>query len=138
VAGRGAGALGRAVALVQQVVDAASDQGVLGGQLVRVALGAGGGVRARGRGVLAHATSLAPHLPGDGEGNWHTGMTVCLDANGNLLMNQRPHAVMAVAGLHRMAVVATDRATLVVPLSDSQKVKALVAKVAAEQGGEFA
>ncbi|WP_257477215.1 mannose-1-phosphate guanylyltransferase [Acidipropionibacterium jensenii] len=82
--------------------------------------------------------SLAPHLPGDGEGNWHTGMTVCLDANGNLLMNQRPHAVMAVAGLHRMAVVATDRATLVVPLSDSQKVKALVAKVAAEQGGEFA
>lgn len=82
--------------------------------------------------------SLAPHLPGDGEGNWHTGMTVALDADGNLLMNQRPHAVMAVAGLHRMAVIATDRATLVVPLSDSQKVKALVAKVAAEQGGEFA
>ncbi len=82
--------------------------------------------------------SLAPHLPADGEGNWHTGMTVALDANGNLLMNHRPDAVMAVAGLHRMAVVATDRATLVVPLADSQKVKALVAKVAAEQGAEFA
>lgn len=82
--------------------------------------------------------SLAPHLPPDQEGNRHTGMTICLDSDGNLLMNQRPDSVLAVAGLHRMAVIATDRATLVVPLADSQKVKELVAKVAAEQGGEFA
>ena len=37
-----------------------------------------------------------------------------------------------------MAVVSTDRATLVVPLSQSQQVKALVAEVAAQAGGRFA
>lgn len=82
--------------------------------------------------------SLAPHLPDDRHGNHVGGLTVSLDSDGNLLINQRPNAVLAVAGLHRMAVVATDRATLVVPLSESQKVKDLVAEVAAQVGGEFA
>ncbi|MDN6557214.1 MAG: mannose-1-phosphate guanylyltransferase [Acidipropionibacterium acidipropionici] len=82
--------------------------------------------------------TLAPHLPDDRHGNHVRGLTVSLDADGNLLINQRPNAVLAVAGLHRMAVVTTDRATLVVPLADSQRVKALVAEVAAQVGGEFA
>lgn len=82
--------------------------------------------------------TLSPHLPDDRKGNHVRGMTVALDSNGNLLINERPDAVLAVAGLHRMAVITTERATLVVPLSDSQKVKQLVAQVAAEAGGEFA
>ena len=82
--------------------------------------------------------ALAPHLPDDGEGNHVTGMTVTVDSAGNLLINDRPDTVLAVAGLHGMAVVSTDRATLVVPLSHSQQVKALVAEVAAQAGGRFA
>ena len=66
------------------------------------------------------------------------GLTVTVDSDGNLLINDRPDAVLAVAGLHNMAVVSTDRATLVVPLSQSQQVKALVAEVAAQAGGRFA
>ncbi|WP_130865939.1 mannose-1-phosphate guanylyltransferase [Acidipropionibacterium timonense] len=82
--------------------------------------------------------SLAPHLPDDGHGNHVTGLTASLDADGNLLINRREDAVLAVAGLHGMAVVTTDRATLVVPLSDSQKVKQLVALVAEQLGGRYA
>ena len=37
-----------------------------------------------------------------------------------------------------MAVVSTDRATLVVPMSQSQQVKAVVAEVAARAGGRYA
>ncbi|MSS45958.1 mannose-1-phosphate guanylyltransferase [Cutibacterium sp. WCA-380-WT-3A] len=82
--------------------------------------------------------ALAPHLPGDGMGNSVTGLTISIDSTGNLLINDRPDAVLAVAGLHDMAVVSTDRATLVVPLSQSQQVKALVAEVAAKAGGQYA
>ena len=53
-------------------------------------------------------------------------------------MKDRPDAVLAVAGLHDMAVVSTDRATLVVPMSQSQQVKAVVAEVAARAGGRYA
>ena len=42
------------------------------------------------------------------------------------------------AGLHAMAVVTTDWATLVVPLADSQRVKELVAVVAEECGRDYA
>ncbi|MES6389963.1 sugar phosphate nucleotidyltransferase, partial [Cutibacterium acnes] len=76
--------------------------------------------------------TLAPHLPDDGRGNHATGATVSIDSEANLLINTRSDAVLAVAGLHAMAVVTTDRATLVVPLADSQRVKELVAVVAEE------
>lgn len=82
--------------------------------------------------------SLAPHLPDDGHGNHATGLTVSIDSAGNLLINDRPDAVLAVAGLHGMAVVSTRRATLVVPLSDSQRVKELVHAVAEKAGGQYA
>ena len=82
--------------------------------------------------------ALAPHLPGDGKGNNVTGLTVSVDSAGNLLINDRPDAVLAVAGLHDIAVVSTDRATLVVPISQSQQVKAVVAEVAARAGGRYA
>ena len=82
--------------------------------------------------------ALAPHLPSDGVGNNASGLTVSVDSVGNLLINDRPDAVLAVAGLHDMAVVSTDRATLVVPMSQSQQVKAVVAEVAARAGGRYA
>ena len=79
-----------------------------------------------------------PHLPDDGRGNHATGATVSIDSEANLLINTRSDAVLAVAGLHAMAVVTTDRATLVVPLADSQRVKELVAVVAEECGRDYA
>ncbi|NKN51458.1 mannose-1-phosphate guanylyltransferase, partial [Clostridioides difficile] len=82
--------------------------------------------------------ALAPHLPRDGMGNNVSGLTVSVDSAGNLLINDRPDAVLAVAGLHDMAVVSTDRATLVVPMSQSQQVKAVVAEVAARVGARYA
>ena len=82
--------------------------------------------------------ALAPHLPSDGMGNNVSGLTVSVDSAGNLLINDRPDAVLAVAGLHDMAVVSTDRATLVVPMSQSQQVKAVVAEVAARAGARYA
>ena len=82
--------------------------------------------------------ALAPHLPSDGMGNNVSGLTVSVDSAGNLLINDRPDAVLAVAGLHDMAVVSTDRATLVVPMSQSQQVKAVVAEVAARVGARYA
>lgn len=82
--------------------------------------------------------TLAPHLPDDGRGNHATGATVSIDSEANLLINTRSDAVLAVAGLHAMAVVTTDRATLVVPLADSQRVKELVAVVAEECGRNYA
>ncbi|WCC79393.1 mannose-1-phosphate guanylyltransferase [Cutibacterium equinum] len=82
--------------------------------------------------------ALAPHLLDDDEGNHVKGLAVALDSSGNLLINDRSDAVLAVTGLRNMAVVTTDRATLVVPLSQSQQVKALVAEVAARAGGRFA
>jgi len=49
--------------------------------------------------------ALAPPLPSDGMGNNVSGLTVSVDSAGNLLINDRPDAVLAVAGLHAMAVV---------------------------------
>ena len=80
----------------------------------------------------------APHLPDDGKGNNVTGLTVSVDSARNLLINDRSDAVLVVAGLHDMAVVSTDRATLVVPLSQSQQVKDVVAEVATRAGGRYA
>lgn len=82
--------------------------------------------------------ALAPHLPDDGKGNNVTGLTVSVDSARNLLINDRSDAVLVVAGLHDMAVVSTDRATLVVPLSQSQQVKDVVAEVATRAGGRYA
>ena len=55
-----------------------------------------------------------------------------------MCIRDSPDAVLAVAGLHDMAVVSTDRATLVVPMSQSQQVKAVVAEVAARVGARYA
>ena len=82
--------------------------------------------------------ALAPHLPDDGKGNNVTGLTVSVDSARNLLINDRSDAVLVVAGLHDMAVVSTDRATLVVPLSQSQQVRDVVAEVATRAGGRYA
>ena len=64
---------------------------------------------------------------------------VASGTTGCLLVNADPErSVLAVTGLHDMAVVRTATATLVCPLSDSQRVKALVGEVKERYGAELA
>lgn len=88
---------------------------------------------------LGGFAALAEHLATDEDGNAREGLTVTLDAQRNLVINRgRPGTVVAVAGISEMVVCVTEQATLVVPLSQAQKVKELVARVADEVGPELA
>jgi len=88
---------------------------------------------------LGGFATLAEQLTQDEQGNAREGVTVCLDASGNLLVNRgRPGTVVAVAGISNMVVCVTETATLVVPIDQSQRVKELVALVADQVGPELA
>ncbi|WP_022910827.1 mannose-1-phosphate guanylyltransferase [Aestuariimicrobium kwangyangense] len=83
--------------------------------------------------------ALAGQLPTDAGRNARQGCTVVLDGFDNLVINRRSDEhVVAVSGLRSMAVVVTDRATMVAPLADAEQVKELVARVADEVGPRFA
>lgn len=82
--------------------------------------------------------ALAGQLPTDEHRNARQGDTVVLDSWDNLVINRTDDRVVAISGLRGMAVVVTDRATMVVPLADSERVKELVARVAEESGSAFA
>jgi len=51
-----------------------------------------------------------------------------MEASDNLAFNQA-EGMLALIGVHGLAVVRTDNATLVVPLDQAQKVKQLAAQV---------
>ncbi|HIW29008.1 MAG TPA: mannose-1-phosphate guanylyltransferase [Candidatus Luteococcus avicola] len=88
---------------------------------------------------LGGFATLAEQLTQDEQGNAREGVTVSLDASGNLLVNRgRPGTVVAVAGISNMVVCVTETATLVVPIDQSQRVKELVALVADQVGPELA
>lgn len=88
---------------------------------------------------LGGFAALAEQLTTDEQGNAREGVTVTLDSSNNLLINRgRPGTVVAVAGLSGMVVCVTEQATLVVPLSDAQRVKELVALVSDQVGPELA
>lgn len=82
---------------------------------------------------------LHAELDKDDDGNVRQGAVVASGTTGCLLVNADPErSVLAVTGLHDMAVVRTATATLVCPLSDSQRVKALVGEVKERYGAELA
>lgn len=83
--------------------------------------------------------TLAEHLRAGGDGNAVQGNAAWLDASNNLLINtDGDDTVIAVVGLHEHVVVRTDRATLVAPLGDSQRIKDLVARVAEQVSPDLA
>ena len=82
--------------------------------------------------------TLAEQLTKDAQANSVMGQVVNLDAQGNLLINTRPDTVLAVSGIKDTAVVMTESATLVIPLSDSQRVKDVVNVVATQINPELA
>ncbi|MDR1712290.1 MAG: mannose-1-phosphate guanylyltransferase [Propionibacteriaceae bacterium] len=67
-------------------------------------------------------------------GNAASGRVVA-DAQGNVIINDDPDAVVAVAGVTGLVVVRTPTATLVVPADQAERVKALAEQVAVQAPG---
>lgn len=82
--------------------------------------------------------ALAEQLAHDTDGNAVEGTAVLLDSASNLIVNRAGTGVVAVVGLRETVVVATPGVTLVCPMAATEQIKALVAKVAAEVGREYA
>ncbi len=83
--------------------------------------------------------SLAQLFSTDENGNVVNGRTVTLDSSGCVLINELgPDHVITTIGMTDSLIVATPSATLVAQLSDSERVKELVALVRARAGAEFA
>jgi len=82
---------------------------------------------------LGSWTALARHIKADPEGNCAVGDFIHVDAARNVVYDARVknRTPIAVVGLRDSIIVQTDDATLVAHKSQSQKVKELVAKLAA-------
>lgn len=82
--------------------------------------------------------ALAEHLP-QRDGNAVDGSAVLLDSSGNLVVNRGPDgSLVAVVGLHDTAVVTSGNITLVCPVSQTERIKQLVAEVCQQAGESFA
>ena len=94
------------------------------------------GLPIRWEDVGSYAT-LAAALPKDAAGNVVQGDVLLADASGNAVLNAQDGTVVAVLGVHGLAVVRTPTATLVLPLERSQEVKDLANRAAATFGAEL-
>jgi len=72
--------------------------------------------------------ALYKMLQQDSSHNANVGHVLMMEASDNLAFNQA-EGMLALIGVHGLAVVRTDNATLVVPLDQAQKVKQLAAQV---------
>ncbi|MHA7859863.1 mannose-1-phosphate guanylyltransferase [Tessaracoccus sp. Y36] len=83
--------------------------------------------------------SLAELFTRDEHGNAVDGRTVTLDSSGSVLVNAAgPDHVVAALGLKNCLVVATETATLVAGLEDSERIRELVELVRTRVGAEYA
>ena len=83
--------------------------------------------------------NLAAQFALDEDGNRRDGVTVALNTQGSVLVNTTAgDHVVAALGLREMLVVHTASATLVTPLSETNRVKELVELVRVQCGAEFA
>lgn len=83
--------------------------------------------------------SLAELFTRDEHGNAVDGRTVTLDSSGCVLVNAvGPDHVVATIGLTDALVVATETATLVARLEDSERIRELVALVRTHAGAQYA
>ena len=79
--------------------------------------------------------ALARHLPPDAAGNCAVGDFLQVDSANNIIYDARTkhRTPIAVVGLSDCIIVQTDDAMLVAAKSKAQKIKELVAKLAAEK-----
>jgi len=84
---------------------------------------------------LGSWTALSHHLKADAAGNCAVGDFIHVDAARNIIFDARTkhRTVIAVVGLRDSVIVQTDDATLVAHKSQAQKIKELVARLAADE-----
>lgn len=81
--------------------------------------------------------ALAHTLDVDGAGNAVGGLCVVLDGAGNIVLSDDPGHLVALVGVRDSVVVHTADVTMVCPVSDAERVKALLAAVETEHGARF-
>jgi mannose-1-phosphate guanylyltransferase len=81
--------------------------------------------------------ALAHTLADDGAGNAVRGLTVTLDATGNVVLSDDPDHLVALVGVRDSVVVHTADVTLVCPVSAAERVKQLLGLVEQRFGGTY-
>jgi mannose-1-phosphate guanylyltransferase len=82
--------------------------------------------------------ALAHTLDTDPAGNAVRGLTVLLDSSGNVVLSDDPDHLVALVGVRDSVVVHTADVTMVCPVGDAERVKALLAEVQGRLGDSFA
>ena len=78
--------------------------------------------------------ALAHTLDADAAGNAVRGMAVVVDGSGNIVFSDDPDHLVALVGVRDSVVVHTADVTMVCPVSDAERVKALLAGVEERYG----
>jgi mannose-1-phosphate guanylyltransferase len=81
--------------------------------------------------------ALAHTLDTDGDGNAVRGPAVVLDGAGNIVLSDDPDHLVALVGVRDSVVVHTADVTMVCPVSDAERVKALLAAVEERHGSRY-
>jgi mannose-1-phosphate guanylyltransferase len=81
--------------------------------------------------------ALGQTLERDDEGNALSGTAVVLDAAGNIVLSDDPDHLIALLGVRDSVVVHTRDVTMVCPLAESERVKALLATVEDRWGTRY-
>jgi mannose-1-phosphate guanylyltransferase len=83
--------------------------------------------------------SLGEQLPRDDHGNATQGLSVLVDAHDNLVINSGAEGeIVAVVGLQGTVIVHTPQITMVCPITESERIKELVAEVTTRLGRTYA
>jgi mannose-1-phosphate guanylyltransferase len=81
--------------------------------------------------------SLASTLEADGDGNAARGLSVIVDGAGNIVFSDDPDHLVALVGVRDSVVVHTADVTMVCPVGEAERVKALLGVVEARHGSRF-
>ena len=81
--------------------------------------------------------ALAHTLTTDEAGNATRGLTVLLDSSGNVVVSDDPDHLVALVGVRDSVVVHTADVTMVCPVAEAERVKALLAAVEERHGSRF-
>ncbi len=83
--------------------------------------------------------TLHDQLATDEQGNSVQGLAVAVDCHNNLVINSDSGGkLVAILGLSDMVVVQTEEITLICPLTESERIKELVARVIERRGQRYA
>jgi mannose-1-phosphate guanylyltransferase len=81
--------------------------------------------------------ALAHTLESDDQGNAIRGLAVVVDGSGNIVFSDDPGHLVALVGVRDSVVVHTADVTMVCPVADAERVKALLAEVEQRYGVRF-